>query len=82
MRRSRCIRRLQQPNRDPYASIVRAQTPYSFIEADTYRVDPSTGKVAAFVDKVAPGTGIRAITANHELAQGTSAQQEIGRAHV
>lgn len=74
-RRSRFNRRTQQPNRDPYASIVRALAPYSFIEADTYRVDPATGKVAAFVDKVAPGTGIRAITANHEFAQATSARQ-------
>jgi hypothetical protein len=59
---------------DPTAPIL-ALLPYSFAEADYYSVDGVTGKVASYLDKVAAGTGIRAIVPSHAFAQSTSAKQ-------
>lgn len=58
-------------------SRVRALDLYSWLEADTYTVDGGTGKVASFDDKVRSGTGIRAITAAHAIAQATGANQAV-----
>ena len=49
--------------------------PYTFVEADYYAVDGVSGKVAAFLDKVLAGTGVKAVTANHAYSQLTSALQ-------
>jgi hypothetical protein len=51
--------------------------PFSFIEADNFTVDGVSGKVASFVDKVYPGTGVRAVVANHAFVQATSANQVV-----
>lgn len=48
---------------------------YSWIRADT-RTE-SGGKVTQFNDRVAPGTGIRAITAAHALTQAVVGQQAV-----
>lgn len=52
-------------------------SPYSFVEADYYSIDGVSGKVSAFLDKVRPGTGIKAITPGHAFAQATSANQVV-----
>jgi hypothetical protein len=56
-------------------STILALQPYSFVESDYYALDGISGKVSAFIDKVAAGTGIRAITANHAMVQATAANQ-------
>lgn len=48
--------------------------PYSWTEADTFEA-PVSDKIVSFTDKVTPGTGIRAITADHKLTQATGANQ-------
>lgn len=59
----------------PLEDSIRNLLPYSFVETDYYSIDGVSGKVSAFLDKVKPGTGIKAITAAHAMAQATSAQQ-------
>ena len=54
---------------------ILALAPYSFVEADYYSVDGVSGNVAAFLDKVPAGTGIKAIDPTHALSQATSALQ-------
>jgi len=51
--------------------------PYSFFESDYYSIDGVSGKVSAFLDKVKPATGIKAITAAHAMAQATSGNQVV-----
>jgi hypothetical protein len=50
---------------------------YSFTHADTTTVDGGTGKVASFPDLVRAGSGIRAVDANHALAQAVGANQVV-----
>ena len=73
--RSRSPRHVDGSRLQQLAAAVSSIGLYSWIEADYYSVDGATGKVAAFLDKVAPGTGIKAITPTHALAQATSARQ-------
>ena len=56
-------------------SRILALAPYSFVEADYYSVDGVSGKVAAFLDKVTAGTGIKAIDPTHAFSQSSSALQ-------
>ena len=56
-----------------YDGAALALMPYSQVGADFYTLDPATGKVGRWEDKVAAGAGIRAITPLHAFAQGASA---------
>lgn len=61
-------------------ALILGLSPYSFVESDYYALDGISGKVSAFIDKVLPGTGIRAITANHAQAQANAANQCVAPA--
>lgn len=60
---------------DELARKISAMLPFSWISADTFTVSGVSGKVASYPDIVTPGTGIRAVSADHVFAQATSANQ-------
>lgn len=79
MTRRGCTRRFArgagQASNPANASRILALSPYSFIDSETYAIDGVSGNVASWTDKVAAGTGIRAIDASHAYSQATSARQ-------
>lgn len=60
---------------DGLDAAIKALSPYSFMVADRYSVDGVTGKVSAFSERVAAGTGILALESSHSFAQSTDANQ-------